>query len=100
MRWINIKDQKPTELQEIIIFDKDKRMFLGCYKNNVFEVYGNCCGYYEDDITLEEITYWMPCPEKPQPEECTCGEIPGGPHTYSCPASGSKRPFDGKIWKD
>ncbi len=67
--WISVKDLKPPEEENVILYD-GKVVFCGnlyicrenedCYGNQACD--GCCYGWYEK----KPITHWMPLPKAPE----------------------------------
>jgi len=73
MNWISVKDKLPSN-GECIVYDSELGVTGCCYDNEYYEgwdkpkskkwvkEHGNC----SDDWILENVTHWMPLPEKPE----------------------------------
>ena len=53
MKQINIKDKKPHDLEDILVWNGEAREIYLCYEKKHFEA------YYKD------VTHWMLLPEPP-----------------------------------
>lgn len=63
MSWIKIKDKKPDDQQEVLIFSEGRYMWHASYSKKLkqFNEYCPCAGPFEG-----KPTHWMPLPEKPK----------------------------------
>jgi hypothetical protein len=61
-KWISVKDRLPTEESYILIYGKGNRQMTSLFKNSCFMCYDLRTEWLEE---AEEITHWMPLPNKP-----------------------------------
>ncbi|MDO9527625.1 MAG: DUF551 domain-containing protein [Syntrophales bacterium] len=72
MNWINIKDELPTDQQEVVYYFKPLGVFRGKYKkveNDEFAVGAVFdCFYGDRGYLCDDVTHWMPDREGELPE--------------------------------
>lgn len=61
-KWISVNDNKPTQNQYVLLYGKGDRQMTAIYKDNDFLCYDIMTEGLE---IAEEITHWMPLPNKP-----------------------------------
>ena len=56
VNWISVKDRLPESFKEVLAFSKNKGVNTGFISNGYF---------YMKGFDPEDITHWMPFPDKP-----------------------------------
>lgn len=64
MNWINIENELPKELVEVIVFEKGRFKSLDVFYLAMINEEGLWVETLDDEI-LKNVTHWMPLPEPP-----------------------------------
>ena len=70
MKWISVEDRLPEEGQRVIYYFKITGIDIGRFTRKPFDdlpddCQGNCF-YGSDGWLTDDVTHWMPLPEKPK----------------------------------
>ena len=70
MKWISVEENVPSFGSAALCYNPQHNIFVAWYKKDVWNGGGanrdKNCGYWEWDVGEEEVTHWMPLPEKPE----------------------------------
>lgn len=65
MEWISVIDRLPEKDTNVIYYDKNKYMYIGCLMSDMGkEIYWSHYDFLED----KDVTHWMPLPKAPSSE--------------------------------
>ena len=66
-QWISVKDRLPDQTdpaQKVLFITKTGGLFIGCYYKAT--AYDQFNGWYSMCVRIDNVTHWIPLPEKPE----------------------------------
>lgn len=70
MEWISVEDRLPNQYERVLAYGKNKKLVSNHYfMNSCKYYYGHWIINFEfegEDIDFEEVTHWMPLPDRPE----------------------------------